>query len=597
MSNKLGRFRASQIILIIPLSFFLFISLALADYHYASHSGSNTYPYSSWETAADSIQNAINSASEGDTIYVGSGLWNGPAYQLPSDLSLIGMGIDSTTLTRDTLDIIFPHDRTLIQGINFNGRSRYNIRGIYLIYTHDVVIKDCLFQRLHAGIVGVTTGLIENNLFLDIEDGIFADFDACTLLVKNNTYIDNSTWCIVGYRGIWTVTNNIFANNPHSQYNVAISIRGNDSGYVANNLFYKNLENLTLNPVFNLVCSISPSMKCENNTFIGPDTVWYQAALGSSNTGPGPLYSINNAISRFHYANYTDVGDAIIVTYSNTWDTPILGGGDGYTTFGEGNLFRNPMFVNIDSGDARLQAFSPLIDAGDPNILDYDGTRSDIGVFGGLGGRFYEYRDLPPITPDSLSYRMVSDSIILNWRMNAEADFNRYIIWRDTIANFTPWAGNIISELDTSYFIDFNWDIYHNYYYKIAAYDNQWNLSGISEELEVPVTSVSEPPNPLLPQMTEIKTNYPNPFNSQTTIAYTLSDLGYQPAGVKLYLYNISGQLVRKLVDTRQYPGNYNVVWDGLGEGGIELSSGIYFARLIVSGIELQRARKLTLLK
>ncbi len=41
-----------------------------ADYHYASHTGSNTYPYTSWETAADSITTAMNAASPYDTIYI-----------------------------------------------------------------------------------------------------------------------------------------------------------------------------------------------------------------------------------------------------------------------------------------------------------------------------------------------------------------------------------------------------------------------------------------------------------------------------------------------------------------------------------------------
>ncbi len=44
------------------------------------------------------------------------------------------------------------------------------------------------------------------------------------------------------------------------------------------------------------------------------------------------------------------------------------------------------MFVNEDSMDFHLQMFSPLIDAGDPNILDLDGSRSDIGLFGGPYG-------------------------------------------------------------------------------------------------------------------------------------------------------------------------------------------------------------------
>ena len=47
------------------------------------------------------------------------------------------------------------------------------------------------------------------------------------------------------------------------------------------------------------------------------------------------------------------------------------------------------MFVNPDSMDFELQMYSPLIDAGDPNILDKDGSRSDIGLFGGPLGEKY----------------------------------------------------------------------------------------------------------------------------------------------------------------------------------------------------------------
>lgn len=36
--------------------------------------------------------------------------------------------------------------------------------------------------------------------------------------------------------------------------------------------------------------------------------------------------------------------------------------------------------------DLHLLATSPLVDAGDPTLLDADGTRSDIGAYGGPGG-------------------------------------------------------------------------------------------------------------------------------------------------------------------------------------------------------------------
>jgi len=50
---------------------------------------------------------------------------------------------------------------------------------------------------------------------------------------------------------------------------------------------------------------------------------------------------------------------------------------------GEGCIFEDPQFVDEGAGDYRLMPSSPCRDAGDPSILDPDGTRSDIGAYGG----------------------------------------------------------------------------------------------------------------------------------------------------------------------------------------------------------------------
>jgi hypothetical protein len=594
--------RNIKIITLLGLMLFAFAPTVRADYHYASHTGSNTYPYTSWETAADSIQKAINAASSDDTVYVGSGVWSDVPCTLWADLSLIGRGIDSTIIQKGNhagiLYMLTVFDRVIIQGITFDGINR-DISNTAIgpwLYATGINIYENKFINLNMAIfLAENSGEIINSIFFNNNHGIDGSFDACNMLVRNCLFQNQYSVALLAYNGRWFIENNIFSHNPHTSLNLLIPNvnRSIDTAYIANNLFYDNYNDVSWDRLDIINCG--PKAYLENNTVIGlKGQHRFIAALITSTDTSADL--VNNIVTDFYSPVYAFGSNGLVrLLYNCLWNNSALWDGSGRADTVVGNIFRDPMFV--DTNYFRLQLYSPCIDTGDPIILDYDGTRSDIGVFGGPGGRFYEYQDLPPQSPDSLSYRMRSDSIIISWKMNTEADFNRYIVWKDTAANFTPWAGNIISEPDTSYFIDFNWDIYHNYYYKIAAYDNQWNLSGLSEELEVPVTSVSEPENPLLPRMTEIKTNYPNPFNSQTTIAYTLSDLGYQPAEVKLYIYNISGQLVRKLVDTRQYPGSYNVVWDGLGEGGAELSSGIYFARLIVSGNELQRARKITLLK
>jgi hypothetical protein len=64
-------------------------------------------------------------------------------------------------------------------------------------------------------------------------------------------------------------------------------------------------------------------------------------------------------------------GDPLGATYSN-----IQGGHPG-----EGNIDEDPMFVDPENLDFRLRKDSPCIDAGDPDLTDADGTRSDMGAF------------------------------------------------------------------------------------------------------------------------------------------------------------------------------------------------------------------------
>jgi hypothetical protein len=94
--------------------------------------------------------------------------------------------------------------------------------------------------------------------------------------------------------------------------------------------------------------------------------------------------------------------------------------------------------------------------------------------------------------------------------------------------------------------------------------------------------------------------NLPNPFSKLTAISYQIPLTPFNKGGqrgipVRLAIYDITGRLVKTLVDERQEPGIYQVEWDGKNQ-----SSGIYFFRLqtrIGQAVEFTSTRKLIFLR
>jgi flagellar hook assembly protein FlgD len=87
-------------------------------------------------------------------------------------------------------------------------------------------------------------------------------------------------------------------------------------------------------------------------------------------------------------------------------------------------------------------------------------------------------------------------------------------------------------------------------------------------------------------------TSYPNPFNPQTKIVFTLPERGH----VTVKIYNLRGELVRVLVDEVRESGlTHTVIWDGTNRRGAEVASGVYFYEVKSGG--LTRVEKMALIK
>ncbi len=97
------------------------------------------------------------------------------------------------------------------------------------------------------------------------------------------------------------------------------------------------------------------------------------------------------------------------------------------------------------------------------------------------------------------------------------------------------------------------------------------------------------------PSRYELFQSYPNPFNPETRIKYTVDSRQTHPIPTTLKIYNILGQLVKTLVDEAQEPGSYEVIWDGKDEKGNDVVSGIYFYQLTTG--EFSQTKKMILIK
>ncbi len=95
----------------------------------------------------------------------------------------------------------------------------------------------------------------------------------------------------------------------------------------------------------------------------------------------------------------------------------------------------------------------------------------------------------------------------------------------------------------------------------------------------------------LIPMVTELQGNYPNPFNPTTTIRYALNT----DEKVEIEIYNIKGQTVKTLVNEDQAAGYHSVVWNGKDNSNKQSASGIYFYKFKAGNIVSMK--KMILLK
>lgn len=95
----------------------------------------------------------------------------------------------------------------------------------------------------------------------------------------------------------------------------------------------------------------------------------------------------------------------------------------------------------------------------------------------------------------------------------------------------------------------------------------------------------------LSPDRFELAQNFPNPFNPETDIMFSVPT----QAVVRVQVYNIMGQLVRTLTNAPYSVGVHRIHWDGRSDAGTNVGAGVYLCRMEAPGF--MQAKKMLLLK
>jgi len=139
-----------------------------------------------------------------------------------------------------------------------------------------------------------------------------------------------------------------------------------------------------------------------------------------------------------------------------------------------------------------------------------------------------------------------------------------YNVYRDDVLIGSPVSG---------FYLDTNVPGGTHIYYVTAVYEDPDGESGPSNLVEVDVQDADDP---VIPLVTKLNGNYPNPFNPVTNIKYAVSEAG----PVSIDIYNIKGEKVKSLVNELMEANYYITEWDGTDDNQNSVSSGVYFYKM-----------------
>ena len=410
--------------------------------YFVSTSGSDTNP-GTQSLPFRTINKGVKAAGPGDTVSVRAGTY-GENVQITAALGVaagtIGNPItlrrfpgDGPVIVRgglsgpqpiSTISIVGsatqPMDNWIVDGLTIGG-SGVSF-GVYVYIGNRNIIQHIGFESgFNSSAVGVRLqGAASDNMVLDsvFNRPMYYQLEVTSAdhtIVRGNDFSNGNGQIVISFHSSASFAGIIENNVIHDTSAVEGAIQlylSSDGAVVRNNTFY-NITQATNGNTAAVQVMRCGKVLIENNTMV------------NTRRGIGYLefsrYIVarNNVIANSQFGfdfdellgsppGSTAVGAQLLYNYSfnNQFDILFRYPSDDPLVNKVGNCFGaacDPKFVNVSTNDFRLQAGSPLIDAGDPNspVPVGGGSRVDIGAYESGATRPYEYQPLFTIADDT----------------------------------------------------------------------------------------------------------------------------------------------------------------------------------------------------
>lgn len=197
----------------------------------------------------------------------------------------------------------------------------------------------------------------------------------------------------------------------------------------------------------------------------------------------------------------------------------------------------------------------------------------------------------PPARPTGVHSFYQGLYIVLSWWANTELDFSHYLVYR-SVNN--PDRMEILAGVEhpNSTYTDVSVSPDSSYYYCISAMDLLGNESSFSDTLSIaPLAADQRTPPNIDANTFDILSSYPNPFNSETSIHYSIPEAGL----ISLSIFDIHGVFIQGFQASFHEVGKYTYAWGGYNTLGQQQATGLYF--IVLKTNNAKRTTKIALIK